>query len=378
MLFWFLYLSVEIIYIRITAQLTALLFNVDIMSNKKPFSILIFSRNDFDQLRWLINDIQSICDDIVIIDSSDSVQKAQIDQYLRKNGYTNIHIYHTVALGAVELLRPYGCYKCKNDWILQLDTDERVSPSLKTDISNIISSSQIPAFAIKRFEDRVKGASSNFFTWQIRLYDKRKIHYLGKLHEQPLIDGPIAQADPSKYYLLHMENKVRRDYGKLEMFQRLTYATLRTRLMDETSKFFMYESRQKKNLWSSLLSGWFNISRIARSLKETDEIAMGDYFLYYLIKFGVYYLKQRRINPIPLLSDVHNTTLRIKEWRSGSASDAGLAISTIIEREGMISYLGLGNPKNVDMLSRKYANFRLKGTDLAIYLLFKRYGVPKP
>lgn len=342
------------------------------MQKKSNFSILVFSRNDINELLETLADVEGISNDVVIIDSSDTAQRKKLDAYIKSKATKNIRVYGTIALGLAEIMRCYGYSKCKYDWVLQLDTDERISNELKMDIPKIIKTANCSAFAIKRYEDRKKGTASPFFTWQLRLYNKAKIQYLGKLHEQPLINGRINHLDLSKYYLLHLEGNTR-DYNKLEKFQRLTYGTLKMRLLDETSKFLMPAVRKKNSPLSELLIRCFEVSRYLHAKKEHDEITNSDYYFYYIMKYGIYHLKQRRFNPIPLLKNVSDMVSRIRKWRSEPDSEIGLRLSTIIEQEGMVKYLGLDNPKNMDALTKKYANFNIKGTDLLIYLLIKRY-----
>ncbi|MHB1830733.1 MAG: hypothetical protein ACYCO0_05060, partial [Candidatus Micrarchaeaceae archaeon] len=62
-------------------------------------------------------------------------------------------VFHVVALGYADPLRMYALKKCKNGWILMLDTDERISPELKASINELIGNARCSAFSMKRYED---------------------------------------------------------------------------------------------------------------------------------------------------------------------------------------------------------------------------------
>jgi hypothetical protein len=317
--------------------------------------------------------VAGISKDIVIIDSSDAPKLEEIKKYIATEKRSDIHVYHTVALSLVEVLRPYGYSKCKNNWVLHLDTDEKISDELKKDINTIINSGNAAAYAIKRYEDREKGVDSPFFTWQIRLYDKRRIHYFGKLHEQPLVSGIVEKLDKSEYYMLHLQRKTGQgEYSRLEKFQRLTYLTLKMRLLDETSKLFMSKDRQTGGLGKDIIVGSVDLFRKLQLKKETEEISSFEYFLYYLLKTGMYNIKQRKFNPIKIINPANIYTTRIKTWQKERDSEIDLRLSTIIEKEGIIKYLGFDNPHNVDKITKKYLHSGLSGTTLLVHLLTEK------
>jgi hypothetical protein len=342
------------------------------MENKNELSVLIFSRNDVDELITTINHVKGMSRDVVVIDSSDPAQQKEIEEYVLAKHAQNIKIYHTVALGLAEVLRPYGFSKCRNRWILHLDTDEKISDALRKGIPTMINSGEAAAYAIKRYEDRERGADSPFFTWQIRLYDKKRIRYLGKLHEQPMVKGTIRKLDHPKYYMLHLQRKTGQEYSKLEKFQRLTYLTLKERLLDEASKLFMTKDRRMGTLSRGFIAGTLDLFRGLQSKKETDEIATFEYFLYYLLKNATYDMKQRKFDPARTIGTANYQVSKVEGWQREKDSGIGLKLSTIIENKGIIPYLGFDRVETVNRLTRRYAHSRLKGTDLLIHLLVEK------
>jgi len=107
-------------------------------------------------------------------------------------------------LGARVIVRPwpgfseqkqFGADAAENDWILSLDADEQVSAALRTEIIAIrdgIDGPQADAYRIPRlstYMDRPIRHSGWYPDWQLRLFDRRKGRWNGRLvHESVTMD----------------------------------------------------------------------------------------------------------------------------------------------------------------------------------------------
>jgi glycosyltransferase involved in cell wall biosynthesis len=85
----------------------------------------------------------------------------------------------------------------RNDWILSVDADERVTPALADDIRAVLAGE--PAAAGYRMP-RVAWHMGRWIRttdWypdhQLRLYDRRRAHWVGRhVHEGVAVDGPVG------------------------------------------------------------------------------------------------------------------------------------------------------------------------------------------
>jgi len=99
-----------------------------------------------------------------------------------------------------------GAKAATGDWLLYLDSDERITPKLANEILNTINHPQFAAYTISRYEVFL-GKHLNHWPDPrvLRLIKKSALKsWQGKLHEQPSIDGQIGQL---KEQLIHLSHK---------------------------------------------------------------------------------------------------------------------------------------------------------------------------
>lgn len=104
--------------------------------------------------------------------------------------------------------RNEGAKRAKGDWLLYVDTDEEVSPTLKNLILKVIDSDEFSAYAIPRknfiFGKEFKHGGQ-WPDYVLRLIKKDKLKgWFGELHEQPKIEGEICHL---KEPLIHRKHK---------------------------------------------------------------------------------------------------------------------------------------------------------------------------
>lgn len=109
--------------------------------------------------------------------------------------------------GSFSEWRNEGAKKAQGDWLLYIDTDEEVTPDLKSEIEYTINNLQFTnsAYAIPR-KNKLLGHTMHWGGWWpdfvLRLIRKDKLKgWFGDLHEQPLIDGEVG----------HLKNPLKHD-----------------------------------------------------------------------------------------------------------------------------------------------------------------------
>lgn len=106
--------------------------------------------------------------------------------------------------------RNIGLKAAAGDWILYVDADERVTPLLKKEIEQIMSSkTTASAYQIPR-RNIYLGKEMHFGGWGgdkvIRLFRKSALQgYQGDLHEQPIFSGPLSTLNSELVHYSHRD-----------------------------------------------------------------------------------------------------------------------------------------------------------------------------
>ena len=243
-------------------------------------SALVFSRDNAPKTMRLVKEIVGICDQVVVVYSGKKSDFAELKRITAR--IPKVDLYYTIALGYADPMRAYGLGKCRHDWVLYIDTDERLNWELMSDIREIISNPECDAFAIKRYEHaHLNGDRGGFFTWQVRLYNKNKIRYKGLLHEQPIVNGRLKRLD-ERYCLLHVEElkakgskRTDLEYSLIKSYHdRLSYRMMNERVRDYLSKMVVPEGRTiEETPLGKFILGWMKFYQGITLRKEDEEIA---------------------------------------------------------------------------------------------------------
>ena len=340
-------------------------------------SILIFSKDDVSNTISLVHDIYDMADEVVLVDSSTKENSALLLKEKKDRKMDKLNIFHTIAVGYAEPLRMYGVIKCKGDWILYLDVDERMNEEFKSNIRQILDHAKCGAFAIKRYEYVTDGKPTKLFTWNIRLYRKSKVLYKGILHEQPMVDGKLEKLDGA-FYILHLSKLKRREiekeYLRILKFDRLSYAAYNDRLLDYASKLMVPEHRDIGNtlLGRFMRSSLLLYERI--TFKKLDgELSDFDYFMHYFSLNSAILLGQRNyLGTLKLIPVERSRLKQIKEWQKAEDGDEVFEISKIINKIGLIKFLEFDKENVIKRLNKKYDG-KKQGMELLMSLLKERY-----
>lgn len=162
-------------------------------------SVVLATYNESANLKASLASIKDIATEIIVIDgqSSDDTRKIAKSFGAKVFVKPNPAIFHINKQIALE--------KAKFPWILQLDADEKVDKTLKSDIKKVISHSHdINGFYLKRknfFLSRWLRKGGQYPDSVIRLVKNGKAHFPQKsVHEQIKVDGNTATLNG---HLLH-------------------------------------------------------------------------------------------------------------------------------------------------------------------------------
>lgn len=174
-------------------------------------SVIIIARNDEKLIKNCLESVKW-ADEIIVVDdgSTDSTSEVAA-KYTSK-------VYEVKPLSSgnksqsedFSEKRNFGLNKATGDWILCVDTDERVLNPLKEEIQNIIShdTSEV-AWKIPRTNvilGEVKKYKAFWPDYVIRLFKKEHLKgWQGKVHEQPEYEGKLGTIKNSFLHLTHRD-----------------------------------------------------------------------------------------------------------------------------------------------------------------------------
>lgn len=149
---------------------------------------------------WLQDTLESVCDfsEVIILDSGSTD-----DTYAIAQSFPNTRILHQDWQGYAGQ-KSLALAQCKNDWVLNLDGDEVLSPELKAEIERAIQANQIDAL-ITPINDVFLGVPNSKHTKKhakVRFFRKSKGQYdlENKVHENVIVDGQSVKAEGDIYH----------------------------------------------------------------------------------------------------------------------------------------------------------------------------------
>jgi ADP-heptose:LPS heptosyltransferase len=177
--------------------------NLTVHQNKVPVSALIITYNEAENIRSAIHNLDFAAE-IIVIDSFSTDQTTAI-----ASSHNNVKVVqHAFENYAAQ--RNFAISLAKNNWILFLDADERISAELKDEIMEVVS--QEESFSAYFFHRTFmfKNKKLLFSGWQtdkiFRLFKKDKANYASQkiVHEKLIVNGRIGKL---KNKLIHFSYK---------------------------------------------------------------------------------------------------------------------------------------------------------------------------
>ena len=109
-----------------------------------PLSVIITTFNEAHNIKAVVDSVEGV-DEIIIVDSFSTDDTLSLVEQME-----NVTLFKREYIGPADQ-KNWAIPLAKNEWVLILDADERVTPSLKQEIAQIISKeSSTDAFWIHR------------------------------------------------------------------------------------------------------------------------------------------------------------------------------------------------------------------------------------
>ncbi len=163
-------------------------------------SAVVIAKNEENMIADCLDSL-SFCDEIIIVDNNSTDRTAEI----AKRMGAKVFEFKSNDFAA---MRNFGLNKASGDWILYVDTDERVSPEMESNVKRQVLSigTRISAFKIKRKNFYLGNHEWPYVEKLERLFKKENLKgWKGKLHESPVVEGEIGELDGFLLHYAHRE-----------------------------------------------------------------------------------------------------------------------------------------------------------------------------
>lgn len=177
-------------------------------SEKQKLSVLIITLNEEHHIKSLLEDVD-FADEIIVVDSYSTDKTVNIVESFANVKLIQHHFTNYTSQ------RNFALDQAKNQWILFIDADEKLTSELKSEIVTAINSKNVAsAYFIYRIF-MFKNCRLNFSGWQtdkiFRLFDKSKCRYNEErtVHEKLIVSGKIASL---KHKIIHFSYSSYKDY----------------------------------------------------------------------------------------------------------------------------------------------------------------------
>lgn len=162
-----------------------------------PCSVYIVSLNCGQWLRRTLDSVKDFAE-IIILDSGSTD-----DTYAIAQSYPQVKIRHQDWLG-YSGQKALALKECSQEWALNLDGDEELSPELKAEIERTIAECQLAGLVVP-IRDAFMGKLSSTgvrMHAKVRFFRRALGHYEAgiEVHEAVLVDGPVVRASGAIYH----------------------------------------------------------------------------------------------------------------------------------------------------------------------------------
>lgn len=152
-------------------------------------SVVVLTKNEEANIKDCLESVKGWADEIIVVDDEstdktlDIVKSFTEKTFIRKMDVEGRH-------------RNWAYAKAKNDWVLSLDADEKVTPELRDEISEAVKTREFSAFDIP-LRNYIGSYWVKHGGWypasKVRLFNKNKFKYEeAEVHPRVFIDGPCG------------------------------------------------------------------------------------------------------------------------------------------------------------------------------------------
>lgn len=161
---------------------------------------IVIARNSEDLIADCLDSL-FFCDEVIVVDNDSSDRTREIAKKMGAKVFEH-------RSSDFSIQRNFALSKTSGDWVIYVDSDERVTPDLADEIRNAIGSTSFSAFKIQRKNFYLGSSRKNEWPYVEkleRLFRKEKlVEWYGELHESPRVKGEIGEL---KRYLVHYTHR---------------------------------------------------------------------------------------------------------------------------------------------------------------------------
>jgi glycosyltransferase involved in cell wall biosynthesis len=168
------------VQIRVSLKTSRTLFY---MSSKLPISVFIIAHNEVDRITAAIESVRDWVDEVIVVDSGSTDGTMSLAQSLGARV-----LYHEWQ--GYGLQKRYAEDQCRNEWLMNLDADEEVTPELAQEIADLFAGGRpLMAGYVLQIRDLLPGETKLAFkahtNFVLRLYNRKE----GRFSDSPVHDS---------------------------------------------------------------------------------------------------------------------------------------------------------------------------------------------
>ncbi|MBI3153910.1 MAG: glycosyltransferase family 2 protein [Burkholderiales bacterium] len=156
---------------------------------RPPLSAVLITLNCARQLEPCLESL-AFCDEIIVVDSGSSDGTVAL---AHTRGARVIH-QDWLGFGAQ---KQFAVAQARHDWVLCVDSDERVTPELRVGIEAALAAPAFDAYEFprrNRFMGRYLRHGEGYPDWSLRLFDRRQARWSeDAVHEKVIAPGPVGR-----------------------------------------------------------------------------------------------------------------------------------------------------------------------------------------
>ncbi len=160
---------------------------------RQTITAVILTRNEADQIEQCLDSIRWV-DEVIVVDGQSTDETPEICR--RRGAKVISHAFN----GSFAEERNLGADQATQDWVLQLDADDRVTPEFRTAAEALLKNGTPHAayrFRRKNFFLGHPMRRGGWTHYSLHFFRRGKARYRGRVHEELVVEGSIGTLEAS-------------------------------------------------------------------------------------------------------------------------------------------------------------------------------------